>query len=260
MFPVLVLMFHGLEGARSRATGYAADPHYIFPAARFRSLLDRLLNEGFSVGSARDLLSVKQTSPAVCLSFDDGDSSNFEEAFPLLQARGVSADFFVNPGRVGTQGFMDWSQARQMAEAGQSIQSHGQTHTYFTHLAPAALAEELRVSKAQIEQQIATPVSLLAPPGGRAPKGLVPLARGLGYRAVLGSAPGVVLGASHTHPLPRVAITQQHTEDTILAWARGGNAALRGLRLRYTVLAGAKRLLGDPGYERLRASVLGAPA
>ncbi len=260
MSSMLVLMFHGLEGAHSRATGYAADPHYTFPASRFGSLLDRLMSEGFSIGSARDLLSEKRTSPAVCLSFDDGDRSNFEEAFSLLQARGLTADFFINPGRVGSAGFMDWTQAKQMAEAGQSIQSHGQTHTYFTHLSPAALAEELRVSKAQIEQRLGTQVTLLAPPGGRAPKGLVPLARGLGYQAVLGSEPGVVTALSVSTPLPRVAVTAQHTEHQVLDWARGGNAALRGLRLRYQLLAGAKRLLGDQGYERLRASVLGAPA
>lgn len=44
---------------------------------------------------------------AVLLTFDDGYRDNFEEAFPVLRARGVSATFFLTTAFVGT-GVVPW--------------------------------------------------------------------------------------------------------------------------------------------------------
>lgn len=260
MPPALVLMFHGIDGPRSRAVGYAADAHYTIDASRFGQMLDALCAAGCTVGAARDLLDDTTSPRPVWLTFDDGDSSNVLEALPQLAARSLQADFFITPARVGRPGFMDWSDLRAMADAGMSLQSHGHTHTYFTHLDPAALREELRVSKDQLEQGLGRPVSLLAPPGGRVSRGLVPLAQSLGYRAVLDSTPGFVEGRDLARTLPRVAVTASHSVETVQAWATRGPAALRRLRLRHGFLATAKAVLGDARYERLRRHALGASA
>lgn len=260
MAPALVLMFHGIDGPRSRAVGYAADAHYTVDAPRFAAMLDALRDAGCTLGAARDLLDDAVSPRPVCLTFDDGDASNSLEALPLLAERGLRADFFITPARIGRPGFMGWAELREMAAAGMSLQSHGHTHAYFTHLDAAALREELRVSKEQLEQGLGQPVTLLAPPGGRVPRGLVALAQSLGYRAVLDSTPGLVTTRDLSHPLPRVAVTAGHAPDVAVAWATGGSAALRRLRLRHRVLATAKAVLGDARYERLRGRALGASA
>jgi peptidoglycan/xylan/chitin deacetylase (PgdA/CDA1 family) len=254
----LILMYHGLSQGQAAVRG--ADPHYTLPRARFEEQLDGLRAAGFELGCARDLLPDCDAAPRtrVMLTFDDGDASNFEVALPALTARGLSADFFVNPARVGSEGFCSWDQLRQMARAGMSIQSHGHTHTYFTALDAASLREELRVSKAEIEQQLGQPVSLLAPPGGRVPHGLVELAAELGYVAVLGSAPGALVVDTDRHlPLPRLALTHEHRVEHLLDWCRGGASALAPLQRRYRRLALAKRVLGDRGYEQVRGLALG---
>lgn len=253
----IALMFHGIDGPQSRAAGFSADPHYTIGATRFAAILDVLLAAGCKVGAARDLVDATPDDHSVWLTFDDGDASNLLEALPILANRGLSADFFINPGRVGKPGIMDWSALRTMADAGMSIQSHGHTHTYFTHLSSEALREELRVSKQSIEDRLGHAVSLLAPPGGRVPSGLIELARGLGYRAVLGSVPGVITRRDGRRLVPRVAVTAAHSEDTVRDWALGGASALRSLRLRHVALASAKTLLGDARYERWRHRALG---
>jgi hypothetical protein len=88
----------------------------------------------------------------------------------------------------------------------------------------------------------------------------VPLARSLGYRAVLDSTPGLVAERDLSRPLPRVAVTAGHAVDTVSAWATGGPAALRRLRMRHRILATAKAVLGDERYERWRGRALGATA
>ena len=258
MDDALVLMFHGIDGPRSRAAGYAADAHYTVPAMRFAETLDALDEAGCTLGAARDLIDDTGARKPVWLTFDDGDASNVLEALPVLAARGLKADFFINPARVGSAGVMDWSDLRAMAAEGMSLQSHGHTHTYFTHLDGLALREELRASKDALEQSLGQAVTLLAPPGGRVPRGLVALAKSLGYRAVLDSTPGLVRRRDGERPLPRVAVTAAHRPEQIRRWAVDGMPALRRLRWRHAALASAKAMLGDARYERWRHRALGA--
>lgn len=260
MSRALCLMYHGLSADGSAPL--SADPHYTLPSTRFAAHLDALKTAGARLGSARDGLQ-QASANAVWIGFDDGDASNYAQALPVLAERGLRADFFVNPARVGNAGYCDWSQLRALADAGMSVQSHGLTHTYFTHLDAPKLREELRVSKAQIEQHLGQPVTLLAPPGGRAPRGLADLALSLGYHAVLGSAPGMARWStkeSISRILPRVAVTAGHDSAQVVRWFTHGQRALLPLQIRYHGLALAKRLLGDHRYEQVRARLLGTVA
>ncbi len=245
------LMYHALGGERSHAAGQ--DMHYSIPAARFDAHLDLLRRSAGGGTSARDWLTGSLASRAL-LTFDDGHLSNFTLALPLLAKHGARADFFVNPGRVGGDGFASWSQLAEMAAAGMSIQSHGWNHRYFTELAPAELREDLTRSRQAIEDRIGQAVTLLAPPGGRMPANLVDLARECGYTHVLGSQPGRI-DDTRTMLLPRMAVTASLDETTLCDWLDGRR--IGRARLRYATLGLAKRALGDRGYERLRSRLLG---
>ncbi len=165
----------------------------------------------------------------------------------------MRADFFVNPGRIGEAGLASWSDLREMATEGMSIQSHGWNHTYFTDLAPAELRQDLTRSLRTIEDSIGQAVTLLAPPGGRMRTDLPDIARECGYRHVLGSQPGRI---TMSRPLlPRMAVTASLDESTIAGWI-GGRGIARA-RVRYTVLGLAKRTLGDRRYELVRERLLG---
>lgn len=249
------LMYHALSEDGGPVDGQ--DPHYSVKAADFDSHL-ALIGPG-NGACARDWLA--RASPAsVLLTFDDGHLSNYALALPALLRRGFTADFFVNPANVGTTGFADWSQLREMADAGMSIQSHGWDHRYFTELGRDELRADLVRSRETIEDRVGRAVTLLAPPGGRAPAGLGRLARECGYAHVLGSAPGRISGAA-TVVLPRMAVTAALSPQTLSGWIAGRGFARA--RARYSALGLAKRLLGNRGYERLRARLLpnaGSPA
>ena len=256
---VAVLMYHAIapaDGARD------ADPRYTIPRARFAEHLRALAQLSAAIPSMRDVLSDGRSEGLrVAITFDDGHETHYTEAFPQLLEAGACADFFVNPGKVGSAGHASWSQLREMSDAGMSIQSHGYDHTYFTAMTPNALESDLRRSKAAIEDAIGRAVTLLAPPGGRMPARLENLAAALGYDRVASSEPG-----RWTDPgaivVPRLAITDATGLDDLSAWARGDAASMRGATRRHAVLGLAKRSLGDARYERLRARLLAlrAPA
>jgi peptidoglycan/xylan/chitin deacetylase (PgdA/CDA1 family) len=244
----LALMYHAL----GTADGPGVDPHYRVDMPRFSEQLALSSRIGGGVVSAHDWLGGRK---GVIFTFDDGHESNFHLGFPALVEAQGSADFFVNPAQVGTPGYATWAQLREMADGGMSIQSHGYDHRYFlTELSPHRLREDLRRSRLEIEDKIGHQVILLAPPGGRAPKGLEQIAVECGYTHVLHSRPGrVALGQ---RSLCRMAMTAQLEMRTLHAWLRGGTALLTA-QVRYSVLDFAKRVLGDETYMSVRRSLLG---
>ncbi|MGN6517907.1 MAG: polysaccharide deacetylase family protein [Dokdonella sp.] len=247
----IALMYHAIAGPGSPDA--AQDPHYTVEASRFAAQLDALVRVAGGATSARDWLAAP--GRAAVLTFDDGHASNHALAWPMLAARGLGADFFVNPGKVGQAGLAGWPELREMAAAGMSIQSHGWNHRYFTELDDRALRDDLLRSRLAIEDHIGSAVTLLAPPGGRMRADLPLIARECGYACVFGSEPGVLDAAATTRALPRMSVTAALDVTTLEDWIAGRGIARA--RLRYGVLGFAKRALGDRRYERLRGRLLG---
>lgn len=251
--PAVVLMYHAL---RTGDVPPGQDPHYTLDAAVFERQM-RLVAEGPGGDSAARMLD-GATGGRVAITFDDGHISNYTVAFPVLQRLGLAADFFVNPANVGRPGYAGWPELREMARAGMSIQSHGYDHVYLTRMNGLRLRQTLLAAREEIEQRIGQPATLLAPPGGRMPPKLVDIARECGYTHVLSSQPGVWrIGGNARRPIPRMAMTAGISDDTFARWIARNAIAIGRERLRYGVLAAAKRVLGDDGYERVRARALG---
>ena len=246
-------MYHALSVDGSVDAGQ--DPHYSLCRDSFQSHLHACAAHGLAVSSARDWLAGPR-HPLVMMSFDDGHVSNYDLAFPLLHAHDATADFFVNTDAVGRPGYVSWQQLREMADAGQSIQSHSHEHRYLTSLSRIELAGQLIRSRQMIEDAIGRPVTLLAPPGGRMPSGLAAVALDCGYRHILSSRPGRIDSAVGTI-LPRMAVTASLDAATLDAWLRGDAVTFAKARLRYALLATMKRLFGERGYQRLRRQIVG---
>ena len=249
----IVLMYHALADGRRGAV--QQDPHYSVPAAAFRRQLNEIKRSAGGATSVRDWLGSARRE-SVMITFDDGHLSDRRIALPLLLDHGMRADFFINPANVGRPGYADWSHLREMAAAGMSIQSHGYEHRYLTQLAPQQLRESLRAARLEIEVRIGSPVFLLAPPGGRAPRHLLAIARECGYTHVLGSRPGWMRRDKPDQVLPRVAITADVAERQFQDWVAGRSGSMLRPAARYGALALAKRLLGDAAYERARDRAL----
>ncbi|NQV71024.1 MAG: polysaccharide deacetylase family protein [Pseudohongiella sp.] len=69
---------------------------------------------------------------AVAITFDDGYSSIYSEAFPLLQAFSFPFALFLSTGPINQQqaNYMNWDQVREMADAGVLIGNHMIDHPY----------------------------------------------------------------------------------------------------------------------------------
>ena len=143
-----------------------------------------------------------------------------------------------------------------MADAGMSIQSHGQEHRYLDELNPAQVVAQLVDSKKAIEDHIGRPVTLFAPPGGRVPPGLGLIAARAGYAAVCSSRVGLWHVRESSWDVPRLAVLQSTSDAQLARWLSQDWWEITNRRARDLALRSANRLLGNHCYRRLRSRLL----
>jgi peptidoglycan/xylan/chitin deacetylase (PgdA/CDA1 family) len=153
--------------------------------------------------------------PLVLLTFDDGYDDNHTVVLPILEEYGLRATFFLTTGFLDRDpqtvarfvreraapeamlGSMSWSQVRELQAAGMTIGAHSRTHRNLAGLEPAAVREELRTSRATLEERLGVPIRSMAFPYGKprvhfTSDETVPEVRGAGYElAAAATARGI---------------------------------------------------------------------
>jgi peptidoglycan/xylan/chitin deacetylase (PgdA/CDA1 family) len=186
----------------------------------FRKQMGYLKEIGYNTITFQELLSYKDGGKSlprktVILSFDDGYTSVYERAFPILKEYKFSATIFVTTD-IQSEIFQPFSSLdppltldhlREMTDSGLiSIQSHGVTHRILTKLKPSDLEWELRYSKGYLEGITHKPVNILCAPNGFSNAQVVRTARRVGYSAVVVGGNGTINISSNPFGLRRLAV------------------------------------------------------
>jgi peptidoglycan/xylan/chitin deacetylase (PgdA/CDA1 family) len=184
---VPIFNYHGLAESFSQQVSETARRYWLSPA-KFRAHLAHIRGEGFHPALLDELTEHASDStlrlPTVVLTFDDGLTSDYEIAFPLLAEFGMKAAFFLNTATIGQSGYLDWTQITEMQRHGMSFQSHSHHHVDLTVLPTPALDAELTESKLRLEDGLGRRVDFLSAPHGMLDRRVVRRALALRYHAV----------------------------------------------------------------------------
>jgi peptidoglycan/xylan/chitin deacetylase (PgdA/CDA1 family) len=232
----------------------------------FRAQMEWLRDHGYRGVSMRQRFAPGAADPGrtVVLTFDDGLLNFAEAAWPVLREMSFSATNYVPTAFIGGQAAwyphfdlppmpcMDWPALRALREEGADVQSHARSHRDLTRLSPTERAEELRHSKAALEDGLGDRVEHLAYPFGANSAEVRRAAQEAGYRS------GVTLGTGRwragTDPLriPRqdlnlIAIRTPRTARLSI------EAGARGTFGWYTAAKGRLRgLYATPPHRKAR--------
>jgi folate-dependent phosphoribosylglycinamide formyltransferase PurN len=173
-FPVVIL-FHHLVTDRPHRMG--------IPTEEFLRHVE-FLQRTYRVVSLRDAIGMLEadrvTEPTVVLTFDDGYGENAVNLRAVVEQTGVPVTLFISTDDVagrrefahdvqqGIAGFpaMTWEQVARMQAAGCEIGSHTRTHFDCGSADRDLLREEIVVSKARLDEQMARPVEYFSFPFG----------------------------------------------------------------------------------------------
>ena len=107
------------------------------------------------------------TPVIVTLGFDDGTVDQFLHGFPVLQAHGMHATFFINSGPIvaADPGHMTWADVHTLFDAGNEIAGHTIDHANIQPLSVADAEREVCADRNTLLAQGFTPESFAYPFG-----------------------------------------------------------------------------------------------
>lgn len=170
-----ILTFHDLDD-RSSAI--------FFSPRVFRHGIARLHESGYRtlrLVEAVDCVLQRKPFPdrSVVITFDDGNKSVFEKAFPVLKLYDMSATVFLTVGKnkapkstdrlpaIAGGSMLSWEEIMEMHRCGIDFGAHTLTHQDLTRLPLELIEEEIYESKAIIEDMLSSSVNYFAYPYGR---------------------------------------------------------------------------------------------
>jgi peptidoglycan/xylan/chitin deacetylase (PgdA/CDA1 family) len=119
----------------------------------------------------------------VILTFDDGYTDNYENAYPIIKEMGFTATFFILTDVTDRKapGYMTWDMLRDMTQNGMSVQVHGREHLDMTNQTQDWLLYHLLGPAQTIEAELGYTPHLIAYPSGKYDENVIAAAQQYGY-------------------------------------------------------------------------------
>ncbi|MBN2045514.1 MAG: polysaccharide deacetylase family protein [Anaerolineales bacterium] len=190
----LILLYHHVDPEKP-ATRYSYNVHPEMFAQQMQ-LLDDL---GYQTITASQLITAIREGALlpprpVVITFDDGNLSVYQSAFPIMQAHGFFGVNYVVASWLGAQGYLGAQELTEMRAAGWEVGSHSYTHRDLT-LDHSLAYGEIYQSRERIYDVLEIHVDTFAYPFGSIDPYLGDRTRKWGYSGAMG------LGKSTTHSL-----------------------------------------------------------
>jgi peptidoglycan/xylan/chitin deacetylase (PgdA/CDA1 family) len=185
-----VLAYHSIDDSGS---------YMSTPPRMFRAQMQWLRDHGYRAVSMRQGFAEGGPSGerTVVLTFDDGLANFAEAAWPVLRELTFSATSYVPTAFIGGAAAwypeyglppmrcMGWDTLRALRREGADVQSHGHSHRDLAGLSADERTEELRRSRAVLEDGLGEPVEHLAYPFGGTSADVRRDAREAGFRSAV---------------------------------------------------------------------------
>ncbi len=244
-----ILLYHEVyESTPLAIRGSSKHPSYFVSSRALRSQLQIISDLNYRTISLDDLSKENRcadNSKKIILSFDDGYISNYLCTFPAIRNQDMVATFFCPVALVGEKNMMSWSQLKEMASEGMSIQSHGFSHRPLASLNKTEIYEDLRISKNELENNLGERVSYLSLPHGSSNSYVIKAAKEVGYKRICSSSIGYNKGNEYC--LRRILIRSEYDLAKYQEIV-SGEVNFSFLKLSYKAKLLLKSMIGHQNY------------
>ncbi|MBM7645487.1 peptidoglycan/xylan/chitin deacetylase (PgdA/CDA1 family) [Scopulibacillus daqui] len=180
-----ILMYHSISKGNSLRV----------PKEEFRAEMKWLKDNGYYTLSPEEAYAVltqdkKPRQKTVLITFDDGYSDNYTEAYPILKKYGMKATIFMIGRSIDKKNHLTREQMKEMNRNGISIESHTISHLELNTLTPEQQRHEMSESKALCDKMFGQNTIMLSYPVGRYNDETLRLAKETGYKMAVTTEPG----------------------------------------------------------------------
>ena len=208
-YGILSIMYHRFEENKYPSTNIKLED--------FKSqinLIEKYKYEFISHDQFESLINEKNLEKKILLTIDDGFSSFYENAWPILKEKKIPFIIFVNTETVGSRGYMSWSQIKEIAQFDfVHIGNHSHSHEYLVDWSDNEIEEDLKTSIKIFKEKLNYQTKFFAYPFGEYKKSYKEIVKKLGFEYAFGQHSGVMDKTKDKFELPRFPINEKYGEE-----------------------------------------------
>ena len=201
-------MYHRFEENKYPSTNIRIDD--------FRSHINIIKNLNFEFISYEQFIEYmekKNNSKRVLLTIDDGFSSFYKNAWPILKKEKIPFVIFVNTESVGSSGYMSWEELKEISEFDfVHIGNHSHSHGYLVDKSDDEIKRDLETSMKLLEEKLNYKTKFFAYPFGEYKNSYKKIVKDLGFDYGFGQHSGVIDITKDKFELPRFPINEKYGE------------------------------------------------
>lgn len=243
----IVLMYHDVYEKHTTESGFntLGAIHYKISKDTFIAHLDAISAYCISSGIEKD---------SVVFTFDDGGVSFYTIIAPFLEKYGWKGHFFISTKQIGTDGFLNVDQIKELKARGHIIGSHSHHHLVLTEMSLEEVESELKQSANILSAIIGERISTISIPNGYYSNKILDLVVDEGLTTIYTSKPTTKEQTyKHANLIGRYAISFNTTATDVMRIIKQSSLCAR-MEMKYNILQLVKRVLG-PNYSKLKMKV-----
>ena len=208
-YGILSIMYHRFEENKYPSTNIKLED--------FKSqihLIEKYKYEFISHDQFESLINEKNLEKKILLTIDDGFSSFYENAWPILKEKKIPFIIFINTETVGSRGYMDWSQIKEISQFNfVHIGNHSHSHEYLVDWSDDEIEKDLKTSIKLFKEKLNHETKFFAYPFGEYKKSYKEIVKKLGFEYAFGQHSGVMDKTKDKFELPRFPINEKYGEE-----------------------------------------------
>ncbi len=183
----------------------------------FKAHINLIQSSGFKFISHKNFeenFKKESLEKRILLTIDDGFSSFYKNAWPILRDKEIPFILFVNTETVGSSGYMDWSQLKEISDFEFThIGNHSHSHGYLVDKSDKEIEKDLKTSINIFKEKLNHETIFFAYPFGEYKNSYKKIVKDLGFKYAFGQHSGVMDKTKNAFELPRFPINEKYGEE-----------------------------------------------
>jgi len=206
-----ILMYHSISDS---------DPNnnLLVPVEQFEAEVKWLKENGFTPMLLEDVLKAYNTGyvpkKPVAITFDDGYSDNYTDAYRILKENKMKATFFIITNNTDKDSYyMDSNMLKEMKDNGMAIENHTSRHIEFTNISRDEKAMIIQEGIDALKEKVGVDSKFVCYPVGRYDEETIEVEKELGIKAAVTTEPGISSISDGIYSLKRVRMTPMEIDS-----------------------------------------------
>jgi len=205
---IIVLMYHRFEENKYPSTNIKIN--------NFIEHLDLIKESQFKFinpDNFENALLNQKNEKKILLTIDDGFKSFYDNAWPILKEQEIPFILFVNTREVGTYGYMNWAQIKEISkEKFVHIGNHSFSHEYLVDTKDEEIIYDINRAMIDLKNNLGNNSPFFSYPFGEYSNNFKKIVKDFGFRYAFGQHSGVTDETKDFYELPRFPINEAYGE------------------------------------------------